>query len=54
LRPKKLGQTNDLRALPGGIPNKIEPAGKILLRVRAAPHLDKRDFCFRIRRHFRL
>jgi hypothetical protein len=40
LRPKKLGQTDDLRALSCRIANKFDRAREILLRFRAAAHLD--------------
>jgi hypothetical protein len=43
LRPKKFGQTDNLRTLFRGIANEGDGAFEILLRLRAAPHLDERD-----------
>jgi hypothetical protein len=40
LRPKKLREADNLRALSRRIANKFDCARKILLRVYAAAHLD--------------
>jgi hypothetical protein len=45
LRPKKLWQTNDLRAFPRCVANEIDSPGKILFRFWPAPHLNERDLC---------
>ena len=44
LRPKKLRQTNDLRALLCGAANEIDGVREILVRIRAASHLHESHF----------
>jgi hypothetical protein len=46
LRPEKFRQTNNLCALPRGLPNEIDRVREIFVRFRAAPHLDERDLCY--------
>jgi hypothetical protein len=41
LRPEKLRQTNDLRALLGGFANELDPARKISIWLGATPHLNE-------------
>jgi hypothetical protein len=45
LRSKKFGQTNDLGVFFRRNTNEFDSAVEILLRFRAASHLDERDFC---------
>ena len=45
LRPKQLRQTDHLRALLCGIANEFNRAREILLRLRAAAHLDQSNLC---------
>ena len=45
LRPKKLRQTNDLRAFLRCIANEIRRRGQNSSPVPAAPHLNERDLC---------
>jgi hypothetical protein len=52
LRPKKLRQADNLRALPCCVASKFDRTPEILLRVRAATHLDQRDPSLRIRTTF--
>src|SRR5205814_8340218 len=50
LRAKQLRQTDDLRALLCRVANKFDRSCEILLRLHAAAHLDKRNFCYSERR----
>src|SRR5437868_6314738 len=52
LRTEQLRQTNNLRALSGRTFDQIDRARQIRVRFRAAAHLNKRDFRFRIIPHF--
>ena len=45
LRPKKFGEANDLPALLRRVTNEFDGADEILLRLRAAPHLNQGDLC---------